>query len=203
MMLTSIQEYSTTVAKHWYKPIKQSSDNTLDCISTSTFFQAILEGFVDAILIVTQEGEVVHANAKAMEVCQNLPSHSSGIPQEVWHICQLLIESKSLLPQQTTILESEVKVNDSAPWRLRGRWLSLGNSDPYILITMEDCYESLKNQTLLEIKKYGFTSREAEVWSLKRTNHAYKQIAAKLFISENTVKKHIKNINLKRREVAA
>lgn len=203
IMLTSIQEYATTAATQWYQPVKQSSHNTLDSMSTSTFFQAILEGFVDAILIVTQEGEVVHANAKAIEVCQNLPSHPSGIPQEAWHICQLLIDSKNLLPQQTTILESEVKANDSASWRLRGRWLSFGNSKPYILITMEDCDESLKNQTLLEIKKYGFTSREAEVWSLKRTHHSYKQIAAKLFISENTVKKHIKNINLKRREVTA
>lgn len=201
-MFTSTQKYSVVSTKQWYQPVQAASHNDTDTLSTANFFQAILEGLVDAILIVTQEGKIVHANAKAIKVCQNLPSHPSGIPQEAWRICQLLTESKNLLPDQNIVIESEVKTNDSIPWRLRGRWFNLGNNESYILITMEDCYESLKNQTWLEIQRYGFTSREAEVWSLKRTNHSYKQIAAKLFISENTVKKHIKNINTKRRSLS-
>ena len=201
-MLTFTQTHSSLSAKQWSQPAPTARQHNSESINTSDFFQAILEGLVDAILIVTPEGKIVHANAKAIQVCRNLPSHESGIPQEAWRICQLLVDSKSLLTNQTLVLESEVKTYDSNHWRLRGRWFNLGNDESYILITMEDCYESLQNQTWLEIQKYGFTSREAEVWSLKRANHSYKQIAAKLFISENTVKKHIKNINTKRRSLS-
>ncbi len=41
---------------------------------------------------------------------------------------------------------------------------------------------------------YGLSKRESEVVDLIIQGHQNKEIAAKLFISENTVAKHIKNI---------
>jgi DNA-binding CsgD family transcriptional regulator len=48
-----------------------------------------------------------------------------------------------------------------------------------------------------DAKQYNLTPRETEVWYLKQTNYSYKQIAATLYISVNTVKKHMKNIYFK------
>jgi len=48
-----------------------------------------------------------------------------------------------------------------------------------------------------EIEKYGLTPRESEVWLLYRANYSRKEIAAELFISIDTVKKHLKNIKTK------
>ena len=46
--------------------------------------------------------------------------------------------------------------------------------------------------------KCNLTSREQEIWSLRRSNYSYKEIAAELHITLNTVKKHLKNIYSKR-----
>ncbi len=48
-----------------------------------------------------------------------------------------------------------------------------------------------------DVQKYGLTSREAAVWFFRQSNYSYKEIANKLFISVNTVKKHMKNIYAK------
>ena len=52
---------------------------------------------------------------------------------------------------------------------------------------VEDPFSLLK-------KKYDFSSREEEVFKLLTEDLPNKEIAQRLFISENTVKFHIKNI---------
>jgi DNA-binding CsgD family transcriptional regulator len=52
-----------------------------------------------------------------------------------------------------------------------------------------------------EVDQYGLTPRQAEVWLLRRANYTYKEIAAELYISLNTVKKHMKDIQAKRETV--
>jgi DNA-binding NarL/FixJ family response regulator len=47
---------------------------------------------------------------------------------------------------------------------------------------------------LVEAKRYGLTARETEVWQLRRGGVAYKEIAAVLTISVNTVKRHLQAI---------
>lgn len=47
---------------------------------------------------------------------------------------------------------------------------------------------------LAEIERYSLTDREAEVWKLRQQGTSYKEISKQLFISVNTVKKHLKNI---------
>lgn len=117
-------------------------------------------------------------------------------------IHQILSEQNKQFSNQNskTIIDSVLITTEGKSFRIRCRWLNLGNANPCVLITLEDCQQSLKNIFSKEIIKYGFTSREAELWSLKRTNHSSKEIAAKLFISEKIVKKHLKNINIKRRQ---
>ena len=49
-----------------------------------------------------------------------------------------------------------------------------------------------------DAQRYGLTTRETEVWYLKRAGYGYREISKILFISENAVKKHLKNIYAKR-----
>jgi DNA-binding CsgD family transcriptional regulator len=71
------------------------------------------------------------------------------------------------------------------------------NAHPYLLVTIEDRNQSTQNLAIADAKKYGLTRRETEIWLLRRANYSYKEIADKLCISINTVKKHLKNIHIK------
>jgi DNA-binding CsgD family transcriptional regulator len=50
-----------------------------------------------------------------------------------------------------------------------------------------------------EVQRYGLSVREGEVWVLHRKGYTYKDIAQKLNITPNTVKKHMKSILIKPR----
>jgi len=171
------------------------------------FLQEVLEGLLDGILILTETGELVHANASASRICCQLNEgiHCSQlIPPAIWKTCQSLIDSRSLFPNQNIILFDGIALNKACIFRIRVRWLELEKFDhPCLLVTIEDRYESLRNVALTESKKYSMTHREAEIWSLYRANYSYKEIAAQLYISLNTVKKHMKNIHAKRQIILA
>jgi DNA-binding CsgD family transcriptional regulator len=163
------------------------------------FLEEIIETLQDGILILTQIGELVHANAAAFRICSQLNQSSSPkIPQAIWQLCESLIESRSLFPHQLIVLSDEIVLNKLSVFRVRVRWLDLNVQGSCLLVTIENRYESLKISAIAEGKKYDLTTREAEVWLLHRANYTYKEIADQLYISINTVKKHMKNIHAKR-----
>jgi DNA-binding CsgD family transcriptional regulator len=163
--------------------------------------QAVVEGFVDGVLILTDRGEWVYANTQAHRICPSLfqgASPPDAVTQEIWRVCQSLIDSHQIFPEETIIIESEVVTNSSVSYRIRARWLGFDESQRlFLLVTLEDLHQSIENMALADVKKYGLTPREAEVWLLRRSNYSYKEIAAKLDITSNTVKKHMKSIYAK------
>ncbi|NET56529.1 MAG: helix-turn-helix transcriptional regulator [Symploca sp. SIO2E6] len=215
-----------TIAKPKLRPNTQ--DSSLDFS-----FQAILEGFIDGILILTHQGKLVHANDTARKICQGIDAdaqtpespdagmrtrplflssitdasasvgnsgESNFVPQAIWRVCLNLIESRKLYPHQPMILESQMATGDLSNLRVRVQWLQLAAFEhPCILVTLENQTQSLQNLALAEAYQYGLTSRETEVWLLRRSQYTYNQIAAELFISLNTVKKHLKNILAKQK----
>jgi len=165
----------------------------------STLLQGVLES-MDGVLIVTAQGELLHGNKYACQICQQFQDNSTlnSVPKEIWRHCQALIDSREFYPHQTVIIESEITLDKSTAFRVRTKWLQLASLEhPCILITLEDQHQSLRNIAIAEVLKYNLTPRQAQVWLLRRINYSYKEIAAELFISLNTVKKHIKNIHLK------
>ena len=164
--------------------------------------EAVLEGYIDGVLILNQQGEQVHANDCARRICQKLNQGTSSvntIPQAIWRVCESLIESRDLFSDNQLIIESEINLGNSAMFRIRTRWLELEeNQQPYLLVTLEDRLQSTQSAALTDVKKYGLTHREAQVWLLRQAKHSsYKEIAAQLYITINTVKKHMKNIYAK------
>jgi DNA-binding CsgD family transcriptional regulator len=195
MMLTQSSELH-----HFISP--SQTPNTQAEWSDSTLLERVIEKFIDGILILTDRGEWVQANDSARQICTQLiqgKAQPNSVPHEIWCICQALIESRNSYPDESLIIESDLTTPKSAPLRVRVRWLKLNSiKHPCLLVILEDRYQSNQNLALAEVEKYGFTAREAQVWLLRRANYTCKEIAAKLYISLNTVKKHMKNIHAKR-----
>ncbi|HAA32853.1 MAG TPA: helix-turn-helix transcriptional regulator, partial [Cyanobacteria bacterium UBA8553] len=49
------------------------------------------EGFIDGILILTEQGELVHANTQANQIGGQLvqgASQPNAVVQEIWRVCE-------------------------------------------------------------------------------------------------------------------
>jgi DNA-binding CsgD family transcriptional regulator len=179
-----------------------TENNYVEKFPNKSFFQEVIEGLQDGILIISETGKVIHANSNAQRICNHLildNLESQDFPSIIWKLCESLIESQNLFPLDSFILSDEITINTANVIRIRVRWLNLEQVPyPCILVTMENRSESIKNTAIAEAKKYELTAREAEVWSLYRAKYSYKQISEQLYITINTVKKHMKNIHSKR-----
>ena len=184
-------------------PIKQYESGFSQKLDPYYLFHGILEGFMDGILIITKAGKLLHANQSAKQICQQLSaSENHSIPEEILQVCQSLIESKNLFPGEKIVLESEIIQDNAVHFRLRVRWFRIEQmSEECLLVTIEDKHQSLREIVSSDVYQYDLTPREAEVWLLYRANYSYKEIAEKLYITINTVKKHMKNIHAKRKSM--
>lgn len=185
------------------QPTKLQKPNTESSnLQQVTFLQEVIEGLQDGILILTETGELVYANSNARSICfsiQQANSNENFILLAIWKLCKSLLNSHSLLTNKNLVVSDEIILDNTTTFRIRVRWLDLEkNSHPLLLITIENRYESVRNAALAEIKKYQLTPREAEIWLLYRAKYTYKKIADELYITLNTVKKHMKNIHAKR-----
>ena len=166
-----------------------------------TFLQEVIEGMQDGIMIVSETGKMVYANSNACKICNQLQQSTqdnSIVPAAIWKVCELLIKNSSIY-HKNFVISDDIIINDLASFRIRVRWISLEIfTHSCLSITIENRHESVIHVAESEINKYQLTPREAEIWLLYRTNYSYKRIAEKLYITLNTVKKHMKNIHAKR-----
>lgn len=201
LLLEQYKKITSTQRSKFYNR-KTKSENTQP-VSKLDLMQAVIESFLDGIFILTIQGELVHANEGALHICQQL---SGGIdkfqvPDEIQRICQSLIESRQLFPDQNISIESEIETYKSVKIRIRARWLQSNESNEnYLLVTLEDRKQTNQSIAISEAIKYGLTERESQVWLLRRANYSYQEIAEELYITINTVKKHLKNIYAKQQE---
>lgn len=186
-----------------------------------SLLKTALDSFFDSILVIHADGRILQANGQVNRLFANAipqeltPSttrayESSLEPQmqhplqplldEVKRVATAMMDSQNNFPDQDIVLDSEVEWDGEA-FRLRVRWMDLTiEHQPCLLVTIEDLQQTAINQVNVDRWKYKLTPREAEVWRLRRQGYSYKAIASTLFVSENTVKKHLKNIQVKRRE---
>ncbi|MEH2150395.1 helix-turn-helix transcriptional regulator [Nostoc sp.] len=181
----------------------QQLDNIdLDESKRADFLQEVIEGLEDGILILSETGELVHANESARRLCCQFTQGNfkqNFVPSVIWNLCKSLLSNGCLFSDKLIILSDEIVLDKSNIFRVRVRLLDLdGFKVPCLLVTIENQYESLKSLAITEVKKFDLTPREAEIWFLYRNNYSYKEIATKLYITINTVKKHMKNIHTKR-----
>lgn len=163
-----------------------------------SLMQSILDGLPDGVLIATPDGGITRSNSRARTICRQL-SHSADpvndVPAIIWSICTPLLDSDRFGPNSSAQYEGTIEI--PTPIRVRTRWLR-PEAPNQILIMLEDQYQSAQQRALTEGARFGFTARESEVYLYRCINYTYDDIARKLHITVNTVKKHIKSINVKR-----
>jgi DNA-binding CsgD family transcriptional regulator len=181
--------------------VNGNEDNSL------AFLDVILEGLLDGVMILDLQGRIVRANLQARSFCRKLVAVSAmsevnGLPLVVRAILEALLDSQKTFPQQRVMPEVETYLADRTPLRIRGQFLDLprsGMAISYVFITIEDRRQSLRGAAIGDAQRFGLTPREAEVWYLRLLGESYREIANVLYITENTVRKHMKNILAKRR----
>lgn len=162
----------------------------------------ILESFSDGVLLLTTQGECLHINQQGRRLCRLLNA-AGGVPSEVWALCSKLIEGRTLLPDVNLVLSDTATAAEGAtPLAIRAQWIELGDYDePCVLVMLEDQAQTAKVSALLESRQFNLTARETEVWLLRKANYTYEEIASRLYIALNTVKRHLKSIYAKRKQV--
>ncbi len=166
--------------------------NSLISIPTNSTFATVLEGLLDAVLISDVQGEVLYTNLSAQKICNqlnlaHLKSHA------IWSICELL---KSYV-DRSLVLESELAIGETQ-YRIRVQWLNAEAQDNRLIVRFESQQHSLRCGAIIECQCLGLTHRESEVWELRCQGHSRRAIADQLYISIDTVKKHLANIQTKR-----
>lgn len=183
------------------KPNKENPDKHLEQWE-NVFLSVIFETIIDGFLIVNERGEIVKSTLGADKICSHLMPHPSktSIPKKIWQMCEVLIRSRQKYSNIFGLVEEEISTEQFPLLYIRACWLSFPTfSSPYILIMIEDKYSANCSIAMTESIQYELTPRESEVWKLFRNRKPYKEIANKLFISLDTVKKHLKNIRIKKR----
>ncbi len=167
--------------------------------SPQEFLQAILEGFVDGILVLTDQKEQLYANATATRLCHHLSQQKQDpMPREIWQVCEALIDSREVYPNQPIVMETEAECAEMK-LQIRAQWLQLAAMDrPCLLVRLQDQNQCTQGLALAEAQAWRLTNREAQVWRMRRAGYSRKQIANDLYIVPDTVKKHLKNIQVKR-----
>ena len=171
---------------------------------------AAIENFTLGLAIVNQDGNVVHQNKRAQNLLKQIGQPSKRrLPKVVWRACQQLIvgqqEHRDLFPPDcNVVLEDDIETpsHDTLTMRVqRFNWSDeAAEAADCFLVTIEDRQQTLAAAASQEAQRYGLTPRETDVWNLKRLGYSYKEISSELFIAENTVKKHIKNIYSKKQQ---
>jgi DNA-binding CsgD family transcriptional regulator len=162
----------------------------------------LFEGFADGVLLLSQEGSCLYSNQEGRRLCQVLKEgrHSAeAVPLGVWLMCRPMIESRSLFADLALVPTQTLTGAKHQLVRAKVQWLDfLPDSEAYLLVLLEDQSRSAQATALMEAVRYRLTPREKDVWLLRHANCSYKEIAAKLFVSVNTVKRHLKSISAKR-----
>ncbi|HEY9639025.1 MAG TPA: helix-turn-helix transcriptional regulator [Coleofasciculaceae cyanobacterium] len=165
--------------------------------------RSVVESWIDGILILTDQGQWVEANEAARQICDQLSQSQSQytlVPDLIWKICRELIHSRQVFPHRPVILESEITVADLV-LRVRVRWFAAEETDrPYLMVILENRRQANLQRAIAEVDQFRLSPREAEVWLLHRTEHSYKAIAQALYISLDTVKKHLRSARAKQKE---
>ena len=171
--------------------------NTLH--SPSEFLSAILEGFLDGILVVTVQKQLLYINHAAHHLCHRLTTQTeNSVPAEIWQVCQAFIESQELHAKEL-MMESDIE-REGMTLLVRVQWLTLNGVEcPCLLVRLQDHHQVIQTTAIAEAQQWHLTERETQVWLLRRANCSRKQIASELYISEDTVKKHLGNIRSKRK----
>ncbi|MEO1394706.1 MAG: helix-turn-helix transcriptional regulator [Cyanobacteria bacterium J06634_5] len=162
-----------------------------------SILRAALAGLQDGFIVASQTGHIEKINAPAERICSLLSAETETLPLEIWRMCLSALKNQGVLSFQNIGIDAEIILPDIGSVRVRVQNICLEQT-PYLLIVLEDRQQTIRNKALSDAALFGLTKRETEVWQLRLRGADYNEISTTLWISLNTVKKHVKNILAKR-----
>ncbi|MBE9059443.1 helix-turn-helix transcriptional regulator [cf. Phormidesmis sp. LEGE 11477] len=169
---------------------------------TVSILGAAFGSLQDGFIVADPTGGIQQINQPAERICHLLDTEGKAregtLPPEIWHVCETALKKRDVLSSQSVGIDADLILPKLGTVRIRVQNISFGHT-PYLLVVLEDRQQTTRNKALSEAALYGLTERETEIWQLRLRGDAYKEISAALWISLDTVKKHIKNIHAKQR----
>jgi DNA-binding CsgD family transcriptional regulator len=174
--------------------------------SLPALLSAVLEGFNEGILIITQAGQLLHANHLGQTLAHRLNQWEGidmvPVPPSLWSICGYLLEGRELFPDNSLILTQDFRGPQGYRLRARVQWLDGNDSEVgHFLIMLEDPNSAALSQAQLKALELRLTPREQQVWRLRQRQCSVQAIADELYLSLATVKRHLRQIYSKRRQI--
>lgn len=165
-------------------------------------------------LLLNGAGQVVQSTPKARELCRmgqpGIASHAVKesvryfditLPRQIARCYEGLISDSHEWPVQSFQISEEICLDTGLRINLTIERTALeGKGAPYWLVRLEDVAQTALQQACADAYRYHLTQREREVWTLSLQGLSYQAIGAQLFISRDTVSKHLKSIYSKRRD---
>ncbi|MEO1389558.1 MAG: helix-turn-helix transcriptional regulator [Cyanobacteria bacterium J06634_6] len=181
---------------------------TLSVVSSSTeasynshpasILRAVLGNLQDGFIIADHTGTIEQINLPGERICDLLNAKENQLPIEIWQVCKAALNNKEALSYEDIGIDADIILPNMGTVRIRAQNISIGQQ-PFLLIVLEDRQQTIRNKALSDAALYGLTEREREIWQMRLRGDAYKDISATLWISVDTVKKHVKNILAKQR----
>jgi DNA-binding CsgD family transcriptional regulator len=136
------------------------------------------------VLIVSEDAQLLYSNSLADSFLRAASGNRSGIDRAG-------MISSLLTTDQTNIETAE------GSYSVKARRSSVPQTGSAWVIRVQRLSDPLTQQATLLRSRFGFTSRELEVLADVVEGYANKQIACRLSVTEDTVKKHIQNMSRK------
>ncbi|MEM9806319.1 MAG: helix-turn-helix transcriptional regulator [Cyanobacteria bacterium P01_D01_bin.56] len=172
----------------------------------SSLLKTAMDNLVDGLLIVAASGRVIQANATAERVCNSLTtseislSEISQTPAALWRLCSPIFRNIANGIEAHLGGEFDIINLHHQPIRVRIQPLNLKvQEEDCLMLILEDRHQAYRRRAVADGHRYGLTPREVDVWELRLQQQSYETIANTLFITENTVKIHVKSVLAKRR----
>ena len=170
------------------------------------FLESFLDGFLEGILIFDLSGTLIHANKAIFSLLEKSVSRLEDqqlLDQEIRSLFQVITKQVTGIPDEQSTstvlpfssLESEIALTRFIQLRIHVRRFQMNISpNEMVWIRIEDRHQMNRMKALIESQRYGLSTRESEVWLLRSAGYTNPEVSKKLFISVNTVKKHMRNI---------
>ncbi|HEY9709468.1 MAG TPA: hypothetical protein V6D48_14790, partial [Oculatellaceae cyanobacterium] len=97
-------------------------------IEQSGLFKEVVEKLIDGILIITEKKELLYSNKNAQIILGKLhqnKANTNTVPEEIWYVCQSLIKSRSLFPNQCWTIQSRIFTEYSTILDIQARWFNI------------------------------------------------------------------------------
>jgi hypothetical protein len=177
-------------------------------LESKRFRKQILEEInlvaIEGVAIFDSQLKLIYNNGLGDLILEQFSQFSSpdkNIPREIQSICQWMHECRLCFQQEKWVMSFKIAITPLRLFQVHAKWIKVKTTpEDFLLLRMEDQNQLFSDVVAEEARRYGLTLREQEVWSCHRQGDTYKEIAQKLGITPNTVKKHMKSILSKQRE---